>query len=148
MANTQQLKTILETKVGAATAKIKPLEENTRRILGETAEKLRTTSTDRIKIIEGSLKERLPVASALKLLPKNIDLGSLTNHELFEKGTRVFVSAFQILNQTNEENIAKLQGEIEKLNKKVTSLERRLTSRVQRKDIKPLVTRLEKLEKN
>ena len=90
----------------------------------------------------------LPVASALKLLPKGLDLSSLTNHDLFEKGTRIFVSAFQVLNQANEENITALQSEIEKLNKKVTSLERRLTSRVQRKDIKPLITRLEKLEKS
>jgi hypothetical protein len=151
MASTKQIRTILESKVEQATAKLKPLEENTRRLLGETAQKIKTTSSDRIKSFEGTIKDRIQIPLVLKRLegrlPKNLDLGAIKGNELFEKGSKLFLTVFQILNQNNVEQISALQEEVEKLNKKVTSLERRLTSRVQRKDIKPLITRLEKIEK-
>ncbi len=155
MSTTTNIRNYVQSKVQDATNRIKPLEENTRRFIDATAERVRVSTPSSLKKMEANIREQLQLAALTKkleeALPNNIDINALSerlsNNDIKEKLSQAFKSVFDRLNQPTEIKVDELNTQIADLNKKVRSLDRRMESRIMRKDIKPLVTRLDKLEK-
>jgi polyhydroxyalkanoate synthesis regulator phasin len=155
MSTTTNIRNYVQSKVQDATDRIKPLEENTRRFIDATAERVRVSTPSTLKKMEANIREQLQLAALTKkleeALPNNIDINALSerlsNNDIKEKLSQAFKSVFDRLNQPTEIKVDELNTQIADLNKKVRSLDRRMESRIMRKDIKPLVTRLDKLEK-
>ena len=155
MSTTTNIRNFVQSKVQGATDRMKPLEENTRRFFDATAERVRVSTPSSLKKLEANLREQLQVAVLTKkieeALPSNIDINALSerlsNKDIKEKLSQALQSVFDRLNQPNEAKVDELKSQITELNKKVRSLDRRMETRVLRKDIKPLVTRPHRLEK-
>jgi len=155
MSTTNNIRNFVQAKVQVATDRIKPLEENTRRFLDATAEKVRVSTPTSWKKLEANIREQLQVAVLTKkieeALPSSIHINALserlTNSEIKEKLSLSFQTIFERLNKPMESKVAELHGQLAEMNKKIRSLDRRMETRVLRKDLKPLVTRLDRLEK-
>jgi oligoendopeptidase F len=155
MSTTNNIKNFVQSKVQDATDRIKPLEENTRRLLDATAEKVRVSTPSSLKKLEANIREQLQIAVLTKkieeALPASIDINAfserLSNNEIKEKFGQFIKVAFERLNKPTDLKLDELRAQITEINKKIRSLDRRMETRVLRKDIKPLVTRLDRLEK-
>ncbi|MBR58610.1 MAG: hypothetical protein CMH54_11380 [Myxococcales bacterium] len=151
--NAQNIKEIVTAKVISAGERFRPLESNTRRILEETAERVKSTSTDQIRKLEETIRQQPQLVQLVKQvegkLPEQLTNLSdrLSTQEITDRLSRVFQTALDRLNLPSTDQVESLESKVDELTRKVRSLERRLESRVMRKDLKPLDTRIKKLEK-
>ncbi len=151
--STQNIKDIVTATVISAGERFRPIESNTRRILEETAERVKTTSTDQFRKLEDTIRQQPQLVQFVKQVEEKIP-EQLTNlsdristQELIDRLGRILQTTLERLNLPSSAQIDSLESKIEELTRKLRSLERRLESRVMRKDLKPLATRVTKLEK-
>ena len=138
MYNAEEIKNLVQSTVQTAGARIKPIEENTRRIIGDTASKVRTTSYDGIRKVEETLKSGFD----------NLEVGQwIPQADVPERIRGIVQNAVSHLDFPTQEDLGGLRESLSKLRKDVYSMKKRVENRALNKDLNALIKRVEKLEK-
>ena len=144
MTEPQTLKTFIEN----AGARLKPIEESTRRFIETTAERVRTTSSDGINWVEENLKAQMDKTN---LAQRVEDL--FQTHEFkvrLQRTLQTAIERFQFAPRTDvdtlNEEIAGLRGQVQTLKKNVDSLDRKMANRPLNRDLKAVRVAVDRLE--
>ncbi len=149
-------KSLFQSTIQQAGARLKPFEDKTRDWLGEQADKVKASqAAGSVKKLEETLRAQLKWAVLSKkieeALPKHVDFTALGDRlQAFAKTERfnqLIQAAVARLNLPTAGDFDGLKAEVETLKKGLASAQKKLQNRVLNKDFKALATRVERLEK-
>ena len=144
MAEQQSFKNFIE----MAGARLKPFEQQTRRFIENTAERVRSTSTDGYNWVEENFKAQLEKANLTQRIEEVLQTREFK--ERLQRTLNTTVDRFQFAPRADVETLrgelADVRQQLQTIKKNVTSLDRKMANRALNRDLKSLRTALERFE--
>jgi hypothetical protein len=144
MSEQQTFKNFIE----MAGARLKPFEEQTRRFFENTAERVRTTSTDGYNWVEENLKAQIEKANLTQRIEEVLQTREFK--ERLQRTMTTTLDRFQFAPKAEmeslREELAEVRQQLQTTKKNVTSLDRKMANRALNRDLKSLRTAIERLE--
>ena len=140
MYNVENIKSLVQNTVQTAGDRIRPLEENTRRIIESTTERVKASavSFDGLRKVEENIKARVEIPDFSNLVQAS---------EITEKLKGIAQSAVLHLDLPTRREADVMREGISKVRKDLYALKRKVDNRALNKDLNALVKRVAALEK-
>ncbi len=144
MAEQQSFKNFIE----MAGARLKPFEEQTRRFIENTAERVRSTSTDGFNWVEENLKAQLEKTNLTQRIEEVLQTSEFK--ERLQRTLNSTLDRFQFAPRTEvealREELAEVRQQLQTIKKNVTSLDRKMANRALNRDLKSVRAAIERFE--